>query len=175
MTKREAEEKGYRFTGIGSRDRKETSFKAVMIRKLGYDAVVTTTPPDPYSRSLYKSNWYNVYTEKQYKVDYYLDEAIRRENKNGDYYIIRGEKLDIQIKHIFNVKYFIISNDNYSYIGKDYIKNFNIETRQFTDHLKKEYNVTINKGGIALFTTLEDAKNAADWIESIIVLSELMK
>jgi hypothetical protein len=67
-TERQAENKGYMFTGDFSHDKEEIKDRAEKIRKDGYKAMVVSKPPDPLSRG-HHGTGYSVYAERKFFID----------------------------------------------------------------------------------------------------------
>ena len=68
MNEKQAQEQGYRFTGIYTRYIEDTKIRAKEIRAKGYKAVTVTVPDSPYSRGTI-GRGYSVYAEKRYGWD----------------------------------------------------------------------------------------------------------
>jgi len=68
MNKKQAEERGYRYTGIYSRSKEEIKGRAEGIRKEEYKAITVTVPDSKYSRGGVGVG-YSVYVEERYVID----------------------------------------------------------------------------------------------------------
>jgi hypothetical protein len=77
MNERQANEKGYSYTGIYARYKNEVQVRLDKIRSNGYRAVMVTVPDSPYSRGVIGVG-YSVYAERKYFTDKERQELQKR-------------------------------------------------------------------------------------------------
>jgi len=73
MNEKQAQQKGYRFTGDYERDKEELKERAQEYKKQGYKIIICTVPDSPLSRSGVGVG-YSIYAESKY----FIDEEIKK-------------------------------------------------------------------------------------------------
>lgn len=102
MNKKQAEEKGYRYTGIYARDREEIKKRAEIIRKEGYKAITVTVPDSKYSRGGVGVG-YSVYVEEKYVINERKKEAIQKAEREKNNMIEERKRIVLRLAEIDSI------------------------------------------------------------------------
>lgn len=83
MNKKQAESKGYRFTGVYESDKEKVIARRDELKQKGYKAIVVTVPPNKLSRGFH-GDGYSLYAEQRYFNDEEIVTLKQRLSQIGD-------------------------------------------------------------------------------------------
>jgi len=83
MNEKQAQQKGYRFTGDYERDKESLKERANEYKKQGYKVVICAVPDSPLSRGVVGVG-YSIYAEEKYFIDKEVKELETRLNEIDD-------------------------------------------------------------------------------------------
>jgi DNA repair exonuclease SbcCD ATPase subunit len=103
MKEREAEQKGYRFTGSYERSKEEIKERAEEYKKEGYKVIICTVPDSPLSRGGVGTG-YSIYAEPKYFIDKEIKDINNRLSRIDKRKQDALEKYNKEIEDIENDK-----------------------------------------------------------------------